>query len=46
MDELNIRKVYTPSNNIFPEIEEEKDIETPREVYVSPSVSPKIATNI
>ena len=44
MDELNIRKVYTPSNNIFPEIEEEKGIETPREVYVSPSVSPKIVS--
>jgi len=44
MDEPEIRKVYTPLNTIFPEIEEEKGIETPREVYVSPSASPKIVS--
>ena len=44
MDEPEIRKVYTPLNTIFPEIEEEKGTETPREVYVSPSASPKIVS--
>ena len=44
MNELEIRKVYTPSNTIFPEVEEEKNTRNPREVYAPPSVSPKIVS--